>query len=215
MLHSGIPQSFNWRTQSHTSQQFAHFPAKNVEDASGSLLYCFCVCTLMLLLVFPYNILFQCMDQIISYCMYQNSVWEKGNKFTFLYLQFMDLISWALYFCMQEVFLLVFSENFLFSCIGFVAITWKIESGSMFHNSLAFLWSFNIWKKLSNTTSVFRRMIAIMIYCRICNSISRCLSRKRPLEWWWPRKGPIYSDEYCHCFSHGWSQAVVGLGETG
>ncbi|CAK9317462.1 unnamed protein product [Citrullus colocynthis] len=35
MLHSGIPQSFNWRTQSHTSQQFAHFPAKNVEDASG------------------------------------------------------------------------------------------------------------------------------------------------------------------------------------
>ncbi|XP_038896443.1 GPI inositol-deacylase isoform X2 [Benincasa hispida] len=33
MLHSGIPQSFNWRTQSHTSQQIAHFPAKNVEDA--------------------------------------------------------------------------------------------------------------------------------------------------------------------------------------
>ncbi|XP_022981213.1 uncharacterized protein LOC111480421 isoform X1 [Cucurbita maxima] len=36
MLHSGIPQSFNWRTQSHNSQQFAHFPAKKVEDASGS-----------------------------------------------------------------------------------------------------------------------------------------------------------------------------------
>ncbi|XP_022981217.1 uncharacterized protein LOC111480421 isoform X2 [Cucurbita maxima] len=34
MLHSGIPQSFNWRTQSHNSQQFAHFPAKKVEDAS-------------------------------------------------------------------------------------------------------------------------------------------------------------------------------------
>ncbi|XP_038896439.1 GPI inositol-deacylase isoform X1 [Benincasa hispida] len=37
MLHSGIPQSFNWRTQSHTSQQIAHFPAKNVEDAPGSV----------------------------------------------------------------------------------------------------------------------------------------------------------------------------------
>ncbi|XP_008466394.1 uncharacterized protein LOC103503813 isoform X2 [Cucumis melo] len=37
MLHSGIPQSFNWRTLSHTSQQIAHFPAKNGEDASGSV----------------------------------------------------------------------------------------------------------------------------------------------------------------------------------
>ncbi|KAG7024469.1 bst-1, partial [Cucurbita argyrosperma subsp. argyrosperma] len=37
MLHSGMPQSFNWRSESHTSQQIAHFPAKHVEDASGSV----------------------------------------------------------------------------------------------------------------------------------------------------------------------------------
>ncbi|XP_022151282.1 uncharacterized protein LOC111019107 isoform X2 [Momordica charantia] len=37
MLHSGIPQSFNWKTQSHSSQQSAHLPAKNVEVASGSV----------------------------------------------------------------------------------------------------------------------------------------------------------------------------------
>lgn len=55
------------------------------------------------MLVIPYNILFQCMNQIISYHMYQDSVWEKENKFTLHFLQFMDLSSWALYFCMQEV----------------------------------------------------------------------------------------------------------------
>ncbi|XP_023535375.1 GPI inositol-deacylase A-like isoform X1 [Cucurbita pepo subsp. pepo] len=37
MLHSGMPQSFNWRSESRTSQQIAHFPAKHVEDASGSV----------------------------------------------------------------------------------------------------------------------------------------------------------------------------------
>ncbi|KAL6288194.1 hypothetical protein ACE6H2_012584 [Prunus campanulata] len=37
MLRSGIPQSFNWMTQSHLSQQLLHVPSRDVKDKTESL----------------------------------------------------------------------------------------------------------------------------------------------------------------------------------
>nr|XP_023914391.1 GPI inositol-deacylase isoform X1 [Quercus suber]XP_023914392.1 GPI inositol-deacylase isoform X1 [Quercus suber] len=45
MLHSGIPQSFNWMMQSHlASQELKHVLVKDVKDASGSLVHASTAC---------------------------------------------------------------------------------------------------------------------------------------------------------------------------
>ena len=69
--------------------------------------------------------LFRWMDQIVSYCIYQYSGWEKENKISFLYFhEFYQLSILSLYFffACKRFFLGLFYVNSLFTCIGSVLI---------------------------------------------------------------------------------------------